>query len=116
MNERIVLIALIAIAVLASIPQIPVNAQIWGAVLVIIGLVAGVMLNYEDVMQRLMVYVIAAVLPTISDSLDNIWVVGPWVNTLLDNLATGLQGMALGLFAMALLARLQGSQAAASES
>ena len=115
MNERILLIAMIAVAVLASIPQIPIDAQIWGALLVIIGLVGGVMLTYDDMVQRLLVYVIAAVLPTISNSLDAIWVVGPWVNMLLDNFATGLQGMALGLFAMALVARMQGSATAQAE-
>jgi hypothetical protein len=115
MNERIFLIALIALAVLASIPQIPLDAQIWGALLVIVGLVAGVTASYEDMTQRLLVYVIAAVLPTIANSLDAIWVVGHWVNMLLDNFAIGLQGMALGLFAMALAARLRPSAATVAQ-
>ncbi len=110
-QERIYIIALVVLALLATIPQIPVEAQIWGALLAIVGIVGGVMVNYPEIVQRLVIYVLAVTLPMFDDVLDNIWVVGPWINALLDNMAMGIQGMAVGLFVMALVARLQGSQA-----
>ena len=107
-QERTYIIALIVAALLASIPQIPVDANIWGLILVVVGIVGGVMVNYEDVVQRIVVYVVAATLPMISDSLDYIPAVGSWLNSLFDNMATGIQGMALGLLVMALVARAKG--------
>jgi len=107
-QDRLFVIALIVVSVLASIPQIPVDAKVWGLILVVVGIVAGVMVNYEDLVQRLLIYVIAATLPMISNSLDVIPAVGMWLNTFFDHVATGLQGMALGLLVMALLKRLKG--------
>lgn len=107
-QERIYVIALLAIGLLASIPQIPVDAKIWGAILVIVGVVGGVLVNYEDMMQRLLIYVVAVAIPIFSDSLNMVPMVGPWVNTLLDNIALGIQGMAVGLLVMGLLARAKG--------
>jgi len=107
-QERTYIIALIAVAVLASIPQIPVDAAIWGLVLVVVGIVGGAMVNYEEVVQRVLIYVVAATLPMISDSLEYIPAVGGWLNMLFDNVATGIQGMAIGLIVMGLLARVKG--------
>ena len=105
--ERILMILILAAAILAAVPQIPVPGEIWGVILVVVGLVAGVTAtSMDDITQRVAVYVIAAVLPTISNSLDTIWVVGPWVNTVLDHLATGIQGMAIGVLFMALWGRI----------
>ena len=107
-QERMYVIALLAIGLLASIPQIPIDAKIWGIILVVVGIIGGVMVNYDDMMQRLVVYVIAVAMPIFSDSLDVIPAVGPWLNTLLDNIAMGIQGMAVGLVVMGLLARAKG--------
>ena len=107
-QERMYVIALLAIGLLASIPQIPVDAKIWGIILVVVGVVGGVMVNYDDMMQRLMIYVVAVAMPIFSDSLTVIPTVGPWLNMLLDNIATGIQGMAVGLVVMGLLARAKG--------
>ena len=107
-QERTYILAIAVLALLASIPQIPLEADLWGALLVIIGLVGGVMLNYPDLVQRVLVYVIAATLATLANSLDYIWVVGPWVNIFLDNFATGIQGMAIGLFIIGMISRIQG--------
>jgi hypothetical protein len=113
-QERIILLAIIALAVLASIPQIPVDAQIWGALLAIVGVVGGVLVNYGEVVQRMLVYVLSAVIPIFSDCLQPIWVVGPWLDSVLDNLALGVQGVAVGLLVMGLLARVQGAKPAAA--
>lgn len=107
-QERMYVIALLAVGLLASIPQIPVDAKIWGIILVVAGIVGGVMVNYDDAMQRLLVYVIAVGMPIFSDALNVIPTVGPWLNTLLDNVAMGIQGMAVGLVVMGLLARAKG--------
>lgn len=107
-QERIYIIALVAVALLASIPQIPVAMNIWGLILVVVGIVGGVMINYPDLSQRILVYVVAAVLPMIDDALDYVPAVGAWLNTYFDNVAIGIQGMALGLVVMGLLKRAQG--------
>lgn len=107
-QERMYVLALIVVGLLASIPQIPVDAAVWGAILAVVGVVGGVMVNYEDLNQRILIYVVAIALPAVSNSLDFIPIVGPWLNMLLDNIATGIQGMAVGLFAMGMLARAKG--------
>lgn len=107
-DERIYTLALLAIALLASIPQIPVNAGIWGLLLVVIGLVGGAMVNYPDLTQRILIYVVAATLPMISNSLDYIPAIGGWLNGYFDQIATGVQGMAMGLLIMGLVARAKG--------
>jgi hypothetical protein len=107
-QERIYVIALVAVALLASIPQIPVAANIWALILVVVGIVGGAMVNYSDLSQRILIYVVAVSLPMIDDSLDNIPAVGAWLNTYFDNVATGIQGMAIGLIVMGLLARAKG--------
>lgn len=108
--ERILIIVIVAAAILAAIPAIPVAAEIWGVILVVAGLIVGFAgLQGADTAQRVAVYVIAFILPVISDSLDVIWVIGPWVDFVLDNVALGLQGMALGLFVMAVWGRVAGT-------
>jgi hypothetical protein len=108
-QERIYVIALVAVALLASIPQIPVEASIWGLILVVVGIVGGAMVNYPDLSQRILIYVVAVSLPMIDDSLENIPApIGSWLNMYFDNVATGIQGMAMGLIVMGLLARAKG--------
>lgn len=113
-QEGMFLIALVVIALLASIPQVPVDAQIWGALLAIVGVVSAIVVNYQDIMQRIVIYVVALALPTIDNCLNAIWVVGPWLNMFLDNVALGIQGAAIGMFVMALIGRIQGGPQAAS--
>ena len=113
-QERIYLIALLALAVLASVPQLPIDAQIWGALLAIVGIVGGVMINYREIVQRVMVYVLSAVIPIFSDCLQPIWVVGPWLDMVLDNFGSGVQGVAVGLLVMGLIARITGNPAPAA--
>lgn len=110
-QERYYILALTVLAVLAAVPQIPVDPQIWGMLLAIIGIVAGVLLKY-DAQQRTLFYVLTIALPVFSDSLTAFWVVGVWLDAVLDNLAIGVQGLAVGLFVMALLARIQGTRPA----
>ena len=107
-QERMYVIALVAVALLASIPQIPVAANIWALILVVVGIVGGAMVNYTDLSQRILIYVVAVSLPMIDDSLDHIPAVGSWLNMYFDNVATGIQGMAMGLIVMGLLARAKG--------
>ncbi len=107
-QEKNYVIALIALGVLASIPQIPVSADLWATILVIVGVIAGVMVKYEDVGQRTLIYVVAVAAPMFSDNLDVIPVIGPWVNGLIDNIAVGIAGMAVALFLTGLIARARG--------
>jgi hypothetical protein len=104
-QERIYIIGLIVVAILASIPQIPIDAKVWGLILVVVGIVGGVMVNYPELVERLMIYVVAVALPTFSNALVYIPGVGTWLDMLLDNMATGIQGMAVGLLVMGLIKR-----------
>ena len=107
-QEKMYVIALVVVGLLASIPQIPIGADIWGLILVVVGIIGGIMVNYPDLTQRILIYVVAATLPMIDNSLDNVPAIGAWLNTYFDNVAIGVQGMALGLFVMGLLARAKG--------
>lgn len=106
-EERIYVIAMLVVGLLATIPQIPVEAAIWGLILVVVGIIGGVMLNYPDVTQRIMIYVVAVALPMFANSLDFIPVAGTHLNAFFDNVAIGIQGMAVGLVTMGLIARVK---------
>ena len=106
MSERILLTLIVVVAILGTIPAVAEAVPYAGLALVILGLVAGVMGESPDVSQRTAIYVVAVALPLISDSLDAIAVVGPWVNSVLDGVATGIQGMAVALVLMQLKARI----------
>ena len=95
MSERILSALVVVVAILATIPAVAEAVPYAGLALVILGLVAGVMDASADVNQRIAVYVLAVALPVFSDSLDVIPVVGAWVNSVLDGVATALQGMAV---------------------
>ena len=104
MSERILVCLLVVVAILAAIPQamfLP-----WGLVLVLLGLVAGALGKFGDATDRIVIYVAAIALPVFSDSLDAIPTIGPWVNQVLDGIATGVQGMAVAVVVMALYGRI----------
>ena len=105
-QEKNYVIALIALGVLASIPQI--GFDYWHLILVVVGVIAGVMVKYEDVGQRTLIYVVAVAAPMFSDSLNAVPVIGGWVNGLIDNIAVGIAGMAVALFLTGLIARARG--------
>ncbi len=106
MSERILTALIVVVAILATIPAVAAAVPYAGLALVILGLVAGVMGESADVKERTVIYVVAVALPVFSNSLDAIAVVGPWVNSVLDGVATGVQGMAVGLVLMQLKARI----------
>ena len=104
MSERILVSLLVVVAILAAIPQamfLP-----WGIVLVLLGLIAGAMGKSGDATDRIVIYVAAFALPVFSNSLDVIPTIGPWVNQVLDHLATGIQGMAVAIFVVAIYGRI----------
>ena len=104
MTDRILVSLLVVVAILAAIPQamfLP-----WGIVLVLLGLIAGAMGKAGDTTDRIVIYVAAFALPVFSDSLDVIPTIGPWVNQVLDHLATGIQGMAVAIFVVAIYGRI----------
>ena len=104
MSERVLVALLVVIAVVAAIPQAAFLD--WGIVLVILGLIAGAMGNSNSATDRTLIYVLAIALPAFSDSLNVIPTIGPLVNLVLDNLATGIQGMAVAVVLVALYGRL----------
>ena len=104
MTERILVCLLVVVAILAAIPQamfLP-----WSIVLVLLGLLTGAIGKSGDATDRIVIYVAAIALPVFSDSLDVIPTIGPWVNQALDHLATGIQGMAVAIFVVAIYGRI----------
>ncbi len=107
MSERLLIALIVVIAVLGTVPAVAGAVPYMGLALVVLGLVAGVMGgDSADVGERTVIYVVAVALPVFSDSLDVIPVVGSWVNSALDGVATGVQGMAVGFVLMQLKARI----------
>ena len=104
-TARILTSLLVVSAILANIEQIP--FAYWGLVLVVLGLVAGAMSeDAGQVTQRMVIYLVAIALPTIAGSLNEIPMIGHWVNHVLGDLATGIQGMAVAIFMVALWGRI----------
>ena len=106
-SDRILLILIVVVSILAVIPQLAAQFAYWGLVLVVLGLVAGGMGEYgSDMTQRILIYVIAVSLTQITGSLDAIPTVGPWVGHVLNNMATGIQGIAIAVFVLAMYERI----------
>ena len=101
----------LAIAVIAGFVPIPMVLL----VLLVIGLIGGFMNPLEDVATRVAYYVLAAALPAIANNLDAIPVVGTYLNTILDNIAVTIAGIAIANFLLALYNNLTASNASTSE-
>ncbi len=67
----------------------------YALVLVALGLISGFMSPIGDVSTRIAYYVLAAVLPGIANNLDAIPAIGAPVNSILDNLAVVIAGVAI---------------------
>jgi hypothetical protein len=104
MSSRILVSLLVVVAILAAIPQAMFAP--WGLVLVLLGLIAGAMGKFDSAADRTVIYVAAIALPVFSDSLDVIPAIGPWVNQVLDGVATGIQGMAVAIIVLAIYGRI----------
>lgn len=95
MSDRIFVALIVVVAVMWAIPAVAGAVPYLGLALVILGLAAGMMGESPDVSQRTAIYVVAVGLPAFSNSLDVIPVAGPLVNSVLDGVAIGIQGMAV---------------------
>ena len=96
---------LVVVAILAAIPQAMFAP--WPLVLVLLGLIAGAMGKFNSAADRTVIYVAAIALPVFSDSLDVIVPpIGPWVNQVLDGVATGIQAMAVAIIVLAIYGRI----------
>lgn len=109
-SDRILLILIVVVSILAAIPAVASlvpGDTTWALILVVLGLVAGGMGGYgSDMTQRILIYVIAVSLTQITGSLDAIPTVGPWVGHVLNNMATGIQGIAIAVFVLAMYERI----------
>ncbi len=104
-SDRILMILMTAVAILAVIPGVPAVAFAPLA-LVGLGLISGFMNPEDDLLTRLAYIVVAVALPTVADSLDAIPVVGGFVNSILDNVAVGIAGVVVANMLLQIYARL----------
>ena len=101
----------LAIAVITGFVSIPYALL----VLLIIGLIGGFMNPLEDAASRGAIYVLAAALPAIANNLDQIPAIGMYLNTILDNVAVMLAGMAIANFLCAIYSNLTASNESSEE-
>ena len=104
-SDRILMILMTAVAILAVIPGVPAVAFAPLA-LVGLGLISGFMNPEDDLLTRLAMIVVAVALPTVANSLDAIPVVGGFVNSILDNVAVGIAGVVVANMLLQIYARL----------
>ncbi len=104
-SDRILMILMTAVAILAVIPGVPAVAYAPLA-LVGLGLISGFMNPEDDLLTRLVLIVVAVALPTIANSLDAIPVVGGIVNSILDNVAVAIAGIVVANVLLQIYARL----------
>ena len=104
-SDRILMILMTAVAILAVIPGVPAVAYAPLA-LVGLGLISGFMNPEDDLLTRLVLIVVAVALPTIANSLDAIPVVGVIVNSILDNVAVAIAGIVVANVLLQIYARL----------
>ena len=109
-SDRILLILIVVVSILAAIPAVASlvpGDTTWALILVVLGLVAGGMGGYgSDMTQRILIYVAAAFIGGIANSLDSIMVVGPWLNAVIDNMQIGIRGIAVAVFMLAMYERI----------
>ena len=104
-SDRILMILMTAVAILAVIPGVPAVAYAPLA-LVGLGLISGFMNPEDDLLTRLAMIVVAVALPTVANSLDAIPVVGGFVNSILDNVAVAIAGIVVVNMLLQIYARL----------
>ncbi|HIA48997.1 MAG TPA: hypothetical protein EYN90_00175 [Acidobacteria bacterium] len=109
-SDRILLILIVVVSILAAIPAVASlvpGDTTWALILVVLGLVAGGMGGYgSDMTQRILIYVIAVSLTQITGSLDAIPTVGHHIGHVLNHMATGIQGIAIAVFVLAMYERI----------
>ena len=79
-SDRILMILMTAVAILAVVPAVP-GGEYAALILVGLGLISGFMNPEDDLLTRLAYIVVAVALPTVANSLDAIPVVGGFVNS-----------------------------------
>ena len=104
-SDRILMILMTAVAILAVIPGVPAVAYAPLA-LVGLGLISGFMNPEDDLLTRLAYLAVAVALPIVANSLDAIPVVGGFVNSILDNIAIGVAGIVVANMLLQIYARL----------
>ena len=104
-SDRILMILMTAVAILAVVPAVP-GGEYAALILVGLGLISGFMNPEDDLLTRLVLIVVAVALPTIANSLDAIPVVGGFVNSILDNVAVAIAGIVVANVLLQIYARL----------
>ena len=104
-SDRILMILMTAVAILAVVPAVP-GGEYAALILVGLGLISGFMNPEDDLLTRLAMIVVAVALPTIANSLDAIPVVGGIVNSILDNVAVAIAGIVVANVLLQIYARL----------
>ena len=102
-SDRIITLVSLVIAILAVFVA---AFEYWALVLLVLGLAFG-FLHTETDMVKQMVYIVAAIgLPVVANQLDTIPAVGGYLNSIIDNFAVAIAGVAIANFIMDLKSRI----------
>ena len=102
-SDRIITLVSLIIAILAVFVA---AFEYWALVLLVLGLAFG-FLHTETDMVKQMVYIVAAIgLPVVANQLDTIPAVGGYLNSIIDNFAVAIAGVAIANFIMDLKNRI----------
>ena len=102
-SDRIIPLVSLIVAVLAVFVA---AFEYWALVLLVLGLAFG-FLHTETDMVKQMVYIVAAIgLPVVANQLDTIPAVGGYLNSIIDNFAVAIAGVAIANFIMDLKNRI----------
>ena len=104
-SDRIIPLVSLIVAILAVLPMAS-SFEYWALILLVLGLVFG-FLHTETDMVKQMVYVLAAMaLPVIANNLNEIPFAGGYLNSVIDNFAVAIAGVAIANFIMDLKNRI----------
>ena len=104
-SDRILMLLLLIVAVIAAIVEIPYT----GLALLALGLVSGFLNPVDDIMERTAYLVAAVAAPVAADNLDLIPAVGSYLNAIIDGIAIGAAGMWISSFTRGLVSRISSS-------
>ena len=101
--EKSLMAAMVLIAIAASVVAIPYSALI----LLLLGIVSSIMSPVTEIVERTAYLIVAVAAPNAADNLNEIPMIGEYLNTSIDGIAIAAAGMWVASFTIALINRIK---------
>ncbi|MDG2421065.1 MAG: hypothetical protein P8N40_05150 [Gammaproteobacteria bacterium] len=101
--EKSLMAAMVLIAIAASVVTIPYSALI----LLLLGIVSSIMSPVTEIVERTAYLIVAVAAPNAADNLNEIPMIGEYLNTSIDGIAIAAAGMWVASFTIALINRIK---------